>query len=593
MSNARRPIVVLFTVLLAAPAAAQLEHEVSVPWNTALGSPGLLGRSTSIDATGDGRLDLFVRGGAGNAEIVFFDGVWSGSGSLNTGIACRDFDAAPNAGPDEIGALAFVNSSGLNLLKRNPLASPTFAFESPTSVAAGPWIDAKIVRTGDVDGVGSLDYVGVKADGRTLILRANGGPSDLEVDVGRDILDVVLVNWAPGAAREIAVLSLQGVEIRSGSLSPIDALVVAGHNSVAIASLAVPSEAVDRLAWIGKKVATGRTHFALLRQALPRVHNLLELDAQDATAFGISTGDVDGDLDTDVVITRTSTGAPWYLASAPYAQTPWFSGKVEISVPSPTMSVGQAVLARFANDDTTELVLPAYSGSNAKLELFISPMVSRLVSADVFQFVPDIFEDDPEVLLLVDPNPQFREVRFQLNFLNESLAPPAVGEDRRFEVTVWKVAQGSNNVAPNAETRYWIDWPAVTPYQGFILHGVRLPLPAPDSVHCDLVPRFIEVRQVRTTPAGVVIESGPTYTFGVSRGNADYGQYWPSGQSHEFADLRLISGVPNSNFFCPDPADSPVHASAIVIRRKPNPVAGQGVLLPAPVPGATAIAVQQ
>ncbi len=584
MLISRRPVTVLAVVLLAASAGAQtFQHDGTIPWDPALGSPGVLNRTVAVDASGDGRLDLFVRGGPNDNQIVFFDGPWTGAGGLTTGIACADFDAAPGQGPNDIAALAFVGSTGLCLLARNALTSETFEFQSPTNLSEGPWINAKLVRTGNVDGAGSLDYVGVKSDGRTLILRANGGPTNLEVNVGRDILDVVLVDWGPAGASEIAVLSAQGVEIRSASLAAVDAISPSpGYVSKAIAALAVPNEN-DRLAWIGTKVATGTTHFAVLKRLATRVENLRELDASDATASRILTGDYDADGDTDVVISRTSSIAPWYITSSGTIQSmPWFGAKstVDMGEAGPT-NAGAPVLARFANEPYLELVIPTFETNTAELDLFVFEPVERLLGADVFLFAP---VQNYDVLFLDDDavpaDPQVREMRFQVNFQDEVLASQGLPDNRRLEVTIFQGVAG-NNVSNLIDKRYWIAWPQAIVDTTLTFHDIRFKLPVGATQDCTVVPRFIEVRQVRVTSNFAVIESGPTYTFGIARHTGDFLQYWPG-----FGEESVLLKNPqdqNSSFPCQQSfSTNPVHASAIVIRRKPNPISQNGVPLPIP-----------
>ncbi len=576
MSTARFLRLSFLATSLAASASAQLEHDLTIPWTSGLGAANALNRAVAVDASGDGRLDLFVRGGTDNSRIFFFDNVWGGGGGLATGIACNDFAAAPGQGPDGIGALAFVDAAGLKLLVRNELKidePSTLEFQAPTLIAADHWTGALRVRVGDLDNAGSPDYAGVRDDGRSIIVRLGGASSDVEFDIGRDVLDIAILQWNASPAREIAVLTNLGVEIRSGAGAVIDAVPVAGHTSRAFAVLPVPGDK-DRLAWLGTEGTSGPAKFALLKRVAPKVENLVVLDASDQTAVGLATGDIDGDGETDVVVTRTSTPLPWVLFNlAP--STPWFDPQDTQckTVPSgwttSQTAVGQPVLARFANGARAELVLPAHSSNSAELALFHQPSYG-LTSADVFLF--DATQNDPDVRFDAPTTPAERVLAFTLNFGTEVLAPPSGTEDRRLEFLMWK-GVGGGNVSTLIDKRYWINWPSSVEDTDLRIAGLTVAMEeGSNSTACDFIPRFIEVRQIRVTTNGAITESGPAYGFGIVRAMEDVSVYPPWGP--EGADL--IDGSTMDHFTCEVPGpEGAIHARAIVRRRPPNPVAGQ------------------
>lgn len=581
-------------LLLSVSATAQwsLETTVSKPAGLASGDPK---GSVALDATGDGRLDLFVRFGS---EIAFFDNAWQGGGGLATGVSCTDFDAAAGQGPDGVAALAFVDGTGLKLLRRNAIYSTSFAFETPTLLEAGSWAGARLVRAADLDGNGTMDYVGLKVDGRTLLLRRDtgSGPVTTEVDTSRDILDIVLINWQGSSNLEIAAQSGLGVDVRNLSLGQVDAISPAGHSTTAIARLPVPGSSTDSLAWIGTNLVSLHTDLAVLKKSAPRIDNLVELDAQDASAVRLATGNLTDDLGTDVVVQRGSGRTLWLLSNSS-AGVPVFvpSTKTEIDWSSSMAYSAQPIVERFSGAKLHELLVPTYSANSAEL-VILRPPTSHLGSSDVIRLTPE-FEGDvpPEALCLpVDSQPYQREFRVGVRFppVKEVQDPQGQDQALRIEVTIFTAVEGANNVynTVNQHERYWIDWPANgLTGSDFVLQGLRIYAPSGDVPEnaCDFAPRFFEIRQVRVNTATLtVVESGQTYTFGYCRHGMDYSTHWPTGV-FEQVDLHTVVNDPDSTYFCPGGGSiNPVHAQAIVARRKPNPLLPAPVLLPVPEPGA-------
>lgn len=558
--------------------SAPFNLEARIPWGPSLGAPNALNRTVAGDASGDGYLDLFVRGGTGDNRIVYFDSLWSPAGSINTGIACADFDIAPGKGVDGAAALAFVDGTGLWHLKFD---RTTGTFLSPVIVADGAaWANAQLVRTGNFDVASALDYAGVKADGHTLVLRANGGPSNVEVDVGSTILDMAFLQWAPGSGHQLAVLTPGGVQLYLGTGGGAGSVPMPGYTSKAMAVLPVPS-AVDRLAWIGTTPA-GKTAFAVLRRQTPAVENLVELDPTDTSADSLTTGDMDGDGDTDVIVGRSSNRSPWYIPNGA-AAVPWFNptSKMTFAWSSVYSAAGAPVVAPFVNGELPRLVVPTYApAGGAELAVF-AHTANDLSSSDVFLFQP---ATSYQVQLLTAPDTQQgvpqRDLHFQMNFQGEVLAAPPTGpEDRRLEVTIYDGHPTTNNTTSGMDRRYWIGWPANIATADVTFDGIRFALPDVGSDDCDLVPRFVEVRQIRIGYGTTIVESGPTYTFGVIRNEADMDQYDPL-WGPEAADL--LHGNPLASFDCiSNPGDNAVHASALVRRNKPLPVSDPS---PPPVP---------
>ncbi len=600
MQASRSSLILPALLLLSTSAAAQFGYEDTIPWGASLGSPGTLGRSVALEATGDGQLDLFVRAGTNNDHLVFFDGIWQGSGGLDTAITCNDFDAAPAQGPSGIAALAFVDSGGLKLLQRNAMSSSSFAFETPTTLEAGSWAGAKMLRVADLRGTGGLDYVGVKADGQSLLLRSNTGSGwvTTEVNTGRDILDIVLLNWTPTTNWEIAVLSSQGVDIRNLSLNQADSVVVSGHTSTSIARIPATPPSTDYLAWIGTNLSTALTDFAVLHRIAPRVDNLAELSSWDWSATKLTTVDFNNDGIVDVLVTRGSTRALWQMLNSGTSSTPPAfdpTQKTELTWTSSMQHSGPPVAAHFeCSLNVMDLVVPAYSGTNAELALFRKAMPLFLTGNDLFRFAQDPNDPvPPEVLFLESPSQTTFEFQFMINFGDEVLTPPGSGtaENRHLEVTIFTGYPGMTNVynTQSSINRYWIDWPAGgVQATDLTLSGLYVSLPAnPDPpLECAVLPRFLEVRQIRVDSAGTtVIESGPTYTFGHIRNVTDQQTYLPSGG---FEEAELLTGSTHQNFGCEDNSGiNPVHARAIVMRRKPNPITNTPILLPLPVPASS------
>ena len=599
-------------LFLSASAAAQWTLETRVPKSAVLGSADPKG-SVALEATGDGHLDLFVRFGS---AIAFFDNVWQGGGGVATGVTCTDFAAAPGEGPGGVAALAFVDAAGLKLLRRNAIYSTSFAFDAPVLLEAGSWTGAKIVRAADLDRNGTTDYVGLAADGRTILLRRDtgSGPVTTQVDTTRDQIDIVLLNWQGSENLEIAALSNNGVEVRNLNLGQVDAIAPSGHNSVAIARLPLPAPTeadpghiYDALAWIGTNTVSLHTDFAVLRKAAPRIQNLGELDPVDASAASLATGNLSGTpvnagtglAATDVVVQRASGRALWFLKNTSSTAEPLFdlANKSDIDWSSNMANSSSPVVARFSGAKRAEVLVPAYGATEAELAILRSPMAS-VGSSDILRLLPENSNDvPPEALCMpVSSQPLQREFRVGVRFPTKEIADPqGSSEALRIEVTIFTGAPGLPNVlnTVSEHERYWINWPANWVNNvDLVLQGLNIYAPSGSGGEetCEFAPRFFEIRQVRVNTTNLtVVESGEAYTFGYCRNNTDYTTYWPTTGSNEGVDLHTHVNDSQSYFTCNAGGGNinPVHAQAIVARRKPNPLQPAPVLLPVPESSAT------
>lgn len=200
------------------------ENTIEWPSDPALGDASGFGRLVLADLDGDPDPDAVVLAGGLAAvlrgvahehapEPVLYP-------NAPTSLHVGDVACLPDGGPQGSDALLLTEARGLLLLTWQ--AGSLF---DPELLAAGPWREVDRLEVVDLDGDGDLDVLGLTAGRHVVVslLRGAGGfapgPGWIEAET---LLAVVPIDWEEGGARELALLTEQGLIVRDLAGDPVD-----------------------------------------------------------------------------------------------------------------------------------------------------------------------------------------------------------------------------------------------------------------------------------------------------------------------------------------------------------------------------------
>lgn len=461
--------------------------------------------------TGDLQLDAIVRNGA-TLELAVAPEVFQAK--IETGTYPTGFAALPGvvAGKD---LLLVADDLGLHLLELDAQSEDwvvTRLFDEESD-----WAGAIQLAVGDLDGLDGLDVVALGAAGNQ-VLRAFGAGDGTFVEgtplttFGLTCYALRLLDWRaegdiPGTD-EIALASPSGVGVLEADGTYLEGILIPAPN-LGLAVIADSGTQLERL--VLKAKVNG---IDLLR---------LYGDLQSTTFFPIgpagvvsmSTGDADGDGDTELFLSVNSERKFWVLENQSPAQPTFDTTNVQeyaygSPLRDPTWSLAGLAVADFDSDGDADVLAPAQGGDlpqggGAAIPIRGTLPLVRLGSSDPGAWRAGIdgvtFNIETKVLNVLLTEPQ-------------SEIAPTVGTQTKLLVKVWHTADFGQATAPTAFDTQLIDYP-----DPVALYSVQLPASYSPQTSPDVY-SFV-VRQVRVDGTGTVVTQAPALSaLFVSEANA-------------------------------------------------------------------------
>jgi hypothetical protein len=501
-------------------------HEISLPWDLAnLGQPGTITRVVAGDVTGDLRPDVFARGGASGSDILFMYAPVQGVSMIKLAQPANDFDIAVGDGPNGVDVLVIVGADGL---RRMVFSGTSFVADSPVG---GNWLNAQLLRCGNVNATGGVDYVGVKDDASRdkLIYRRENGTESV-ITTGHAILDVQLLHWGAGATLQAAVMSAWGVEVYNLETGLRATWFENGSMiSDAIAVVHVGTAGPDRLMF-ASHLAAGTTLIKQLKRSNPSIEDTpvtITGDAVVAMAACPANAGAGENLIVSFAHARTSLELTNQnsSSSAPLFSLTW-SQDVGIPVTpadQQTLPANQAVpiYRDMDNDGLADVLLARSDAEGTTFELF----TDSFREGSGHNVVPGA-----QFFLVQGQNPtvDFPNSIYQLPFLFPTLEEGSL----HIEITVWRQNHNSLVLDPIAVGRYLCPLP--TEGSGAM---VASNIPIGTGTPCLTDVRWLEIRQVHWDDVlHKIVKAGPTYTAFIA-GLDDWTILHPDVNDYPYVDV--------------------------------------------------------
>ena len=361
------------------PHLAHVPAESRIDWTTP--KTGVIGRTTVGDiGSGSGLSAVVIRGGRASCVLspASHGAMW-----LIDGVA-TDAAFVAGIGPAGTDVLAVVSPTGLVLKTYDPDAPDRFSVES---VAAAGWVDAQLVRAGDLDGDGDADLIGVGVDRRTVLTLYNDGANgwlsgaSFQVQSDRVVRDLAVIGWTGATPREIAVCSTWGTEIfdPSGVRLWWRRSYQTDNLIAVVREVGGPSPSLERIAMVYRTLNGAKQTVAIADAAGDEDDVTLHVaGAAQLDVVGVAAGDVDGDGDDDLLLAhrsdhdlrllynlRGAQSGGSFATEPSFAYAPGTIGvtdAVTIGVPGVAMIENQAVpvLDDLDGDGMADLFCPVY-----------------------------------------------------------------------------------------------------------------------------------------------------------------------------------------------------------------------------------------
>ncbi|MFN0244800.1 MAG: hypothetical protein ACKVWV_18085 [Planctomycetota bacterium] len=354
---------VLALTLAATSASAQSDPpfpfwlQNKVRWPNELGSCARITRSVAGEFTHDGIRSAVTLGG----DTVCF--VYGPFAHVSTAAVpfpgpVNDIDTLTQGGVDRRDAVVGVGSFGL--VTSFLLGTDPDEFASDEAIL-GAWQGARMVRSRNINADGSPDFVGVAADGKTVIVRQNTIGSNTFVEStfscfqpegsSSEVHDVVLAQWDFDADLEIALRTDHGLEVYDKDGTPRRKHATPGHHGDAIVAFQGVPGGPEVIAWLVTNAAqNGQDLYASRGTIVP------PLQYQGALTFGdgvtMASADANADGRGDLVVARRGTYRPYLLRNSAESTTgPYFAG---CTAPTPSADFGVLTLGGSLADPEIE-----------------------------------------------------------------------------------------------------------------------------------------------------------------------------------------------------------------------------------------------
>lgn len=428
-------------------------------WPEGIGS-GQFGRCEIGQITEDMVLDaITVRGpsqppGAVDDLVALLYGPANHRGVIPLPNLVADFAVVDGAGPDGRDAIAMLREHGVSLatvpdgadqFKIVPLATPEFA-------------GGLRLRAADCDADGDCDILGLRSDGRALLIAENtrnGFPVHvLPLPGSITASDFVFVDAGTPGSIQFAVLDPFGLVFLATNPTWVAPTIVrifrTDKSRGSLAPIRSSAAAPQRVAWVTGQVGSPKQ---LLLVADSKKLDPVALGFAGEGIAAITCSDLDQDGDEDAIVTRTSLAGALELESVATLGGATFSLDPEThhtlvplavpTLPEPAQSAWPA--SDDLDHDGDREVLVACEGSH----------IVGLIDGAHFPKPTEGFDGPPPIPSVTssdydnDPVVGF-EPQSSANLRLRYAIPSGLGPDYRLEVVVWRQSAYQAPVAPDA-----------------------------------------------------------------------------------------------------------------------------------------------
>jgi hypothetical protein len=290
--------------------------------DTSYTHPGEVGKMLGGHFDGDGLFDFVVRlgerlayvGAIGARDVVRWVALpLTGDWRL---VTVLDYDVAPNVldvcGVSEealYASIVYVDEDGLKCAYLVPYTTPqnlsSQQFVGET-LEASAWAGALAVRARDINADGVTDFVGVAADGSSILVTNGVDLATTTLTTPGTVAQLEVLRWDANATFEIAALIGTSAYILRQDGSVFDSYTSSAGTAGTMEVIEGASR--DRVAWT--YTIDSQPWIALLRyNAAPEGPQLLPV----TSACALATGDIDGNRNDEVLECHPTYAGPLYV----------------------------------------------------------------------------------------------------------------------------------------------------------------------------------------------------------------------------------------------------------------------------------------
>ncbi len=426
-------------------AVAASDPDRSLDWvnANAPGVGGSVGRTLSVNLDGDDQQDLIgLRGtdliySMSPAHFDHFSELLPGNMLLSEVI---DFDTVPGAAPGGVDVILATTDAGLYTMQWDT-SSGLFV---GTPLSGTKWIDARFIRTGDVDGDGNADAVGVASDGKDILVSLGTGGGwgpTTSFSIVPTILDLCLLDFRQGAAApesglEIAVATTSGVRVFMEQGTRISRLHSSDPND---ALTCVPrADLPDVLVWI----TGGGTEQVLVSLVDDPEEGItpefsIPLPLTNSNYVSVVAADTDDNGSIELLLTEAGLGEFTILQEVSGSEEPpeWNlvgSQTVSFAESTATLNDANVVVADFDGDTGSDIAI--VSQDDESTYLWFQDGGEELVGAtqDLDQALFSFVEDEDGILsvhVVAPPSSHYRIVTFVQETPGGTCDPTAINAE--------------------------------------------------------------------------------------------------------------------------------------------------------------------
>ena len=491
----------LLAVLIATAGTAQHGSSSGPPLDQLY--PGALGMAdfgkvVSGEFTGDLKRDAVVMDGFQPTLQVApetFDT------AISVGGAANDLAVYPGfaGGPERI---LTVGGLGLQRHARDP-DDQSWIVETLAN-AQSPWANALLVATGNLDGTGADDIVGVAANGRDVLTRLGASGGTLSAGPtfqanGTSVYGLHLLNWRnlgdTSGPDEIALLTSWGVEIYEDDGTYLEG--IAWSSPIVGTVIQDQGQTRERLAMVSK--ISGVDYLYVYGDVKSEGPHSLGAPG----VVSMTSGDADGDGDSEVFLGVTTERKFWMLESLSPATITFDAASPDKFAYGPAgrdPAINHAGLTTgdFDNDGDLDVLAPAQGDLTGTITVY-----GTVAIVDVGGIDPAVYQVGlSEVVYDVEEH----ELRFRLTAPATTLTAPS-GAQTKLGVKVWRTPDFGVATIPETYDETFLTMPTTD-----VVYAMPLPSGYDPETSLDLFTLVIR-QTVIETATGYVLDISPATTM--------------------------------------------------------------------------------